>query len=184
MNREAIAERFVLITGCSGGGKSALLAELARRGFRTCEEPGRAIVKEQLASGGDALPWTNAAKFAELAARRSIANLARAAEYDGIAFFDRGLIDAVCAMERLDHPVPQDIAEVFARSLYARTVFLAPAWEEIFAADSERKHNFADAVAEFDHLAKRLPELGYEPVLLPITSVESRADFVLARLAQ
>jgi predicted ATPase len=37
-------DRFVVISGCSGGGKSTLLAELARRGYRTVEEPGRRIV--------------------------------------------------------------------------------------------------------------------------------------------
>lgn len=175
------ADFFVLITGCSGGGKSTLLAELARRGFATCEEPGRAIVKEQLESGGDALPWTDPVKFAEMAARRSIDNLLRAAKQDSVTFFDRGLIDAVCAMERMGHPVPPGIAATFIQCRYARIVFLAPPWEEIFATDAERKHGFADAVAEYDHLAKRLPELGYEVELLPKVSLAERADFVLRR---
>ena len=37
-------DRFIILSGCSGGGKSTLLAELARRGFATVEEPGRRIV--------------------------------------------------------------------------------------------------------------------------------------------
>ena len=39
--------RFIILSGCSGGGKSTLLAELARRGFATVEEPGRRIVIEE-----------------------------------------------------------------------------------------------------------------------------------------
>jgi AAA domain len=39
--------RFVVISGCSGGGKSTLLIELGRRGYATVEEPGRRIVKEE-----------------------------------------------------------------------------------------------------------------------------------------
>ena len=39
-------DRFVVITGCSGGGKSTLLDELGRRGHATIEEPGRRIVRE------------------------------------------------------------------------------------------------------------------------------------------
>jgi predicted ATPase len=31
--------RFVVISGCSGGGKFTLLAELGRRGYATVEEP-------------------------------------------------------------------------------------------------------------------------------------------------
>jgi predicted ATPase len=47
---------FFVISGCSGGGKSSLLAELARRGFATIEEPGRRVVREELASDGEAVP--------------------------------------------------------------------------------------------------------------------------------
>jgi predicted ATPase len=38
---------YVVISGCSGGGKSTLLAELARRGFGVVEEPGRRIIREE-----------------------------------------------------------------------------------------------------------------------------------------
>jgi predicted ATPase len=57
-------ERFVLITGCSGGGKSTLLAELHARGHHVVEEPGRRIVKQELKAGGQALPWVDEIAFA------------------------------------------------------------------------------------------------------------------------
>jgi predicted ATPase len=33
--------RFVVISGCSSGGKSTLLTGLGRRGYATVKEPGR-----------------------------------------------------------------------------------------------------------------------------------------------
>lgn len=54
---------FVIISGCSGGGKSTLLAELQRRGYPVIEEPGRRIVEEQLGTGGHALPWLDMPAF-------------------------------------------------------------------------------------------------------------------------
>ena len=48
--------RFVVISGCSSGGKSTLIAELSRRGYAVVEEPGRRIVKEEMARNGLALP--------------------------------------------------------------------------------------------------------------------------------
>jgi predicted ATPase len=45
MARRPRVDRFVVISGCSGGGKSTLLAELARRGHAVVEEPGRRIVQ-------------------------------------------------------------------------------------------------------------------------------------------
>ena len=50
-------DRFVVISGCSGGGKSTLLIELGQRGYATVEEPGRRIVKEEMLGAGLALPW-------------------------------------------------------------------------------------------------------------------------------
>jgi len=41
-------ESFVIISGCSGGGKSTLLAELGRRGYAVVEEPGRRIVRQEV----------------------------------------------------------------------------------------------------------------------------------------
>lgn len=55
--------RFVIISGCSCGGKSTLLAELGQRGLATIEEPGRRVVREELASGGGALPWADMTAF-------------------------------------------------------------------------------------------------------------------------
>ena len=61
--------RFVVISGCSSGGKSTLLMELGRRGYATVEEPGRRVVKEEMLGEGLALPWVDEIAFA----RRTIA---------------------------------------------------------------------------------------------------------------
>lgn len=46
-NRIRHVNRFVVISGCSSGGKSTLLAELGRRGYAVVDEPGRRIVKDE-----------------------------------------------------------------------------------------------------------------------------------------
>ena len=56
---------FVIISGCSSGGKSTLLDELARRGHATVPEPGRRVVREEQASGGTALPWADTRAFVD-----------------------------------------------------------------------------------------------------------------------
>ena len=94
-------DRFVVISGCSSGGKSTLIAELGKRGYAVVDEPGRRIVKEELARGGSALPWVDAVAVAGRAMAIALADRAAASSLDGWVFFDRGLIDAAAALEHM-----------------------------------------------------------------------------------
>jgi predicted ATPase len=178
-SRTLIIKRFVIISGCSGGGKSTLLAELSRRGFATVEEPGRRIVREELQGDGSALPWVDAAKFARRAIAMASADIAEASVHRGWVFFDRGLIDAAVALERFGGEPAH--ATIGNRRFHAR-VFLTPPWPEIYLTDDERPHNFDTAVEEYEQLLGAYPRLGYETVILPKAGVGARADFVLKTL--
>jgi predicted ATPase len=173
-------ERFVTITGCSGGGKSTLLHELRRRGHAVVEEPGRRIVAEELTRAGTALPWIDAVAFARRAIVMSLADRAEAERTGGWVFFDRGLIDAAVALQ---HLLGGDHLQAMGRSHRSnRRVFLAPPWPEIYENDQERRHSFAEAVAEYDRLRDAYLSLEYDVCILPKVSVERRADLVLTTL--
>jgi len=90
-----------VISGCSSGGKSTLIAELGRRGYTVVDEPGRRIVKEELARGGSALPSVDGVAFARRAIEIALADRAAAGSLDGWVFFDRGLIDGAAALEHM-----------------------------------------------------------------------------------
>jgi predicted ATPase len=171
---------FFVISGCSAGGKSTLLAKLDRHRFATIEEPGRRVVRKELASGGDALPWIDAVAFLRRICAMAQADYEAARALPGPVFFDRGLIDAAVAFEHLTgETVLTDLA---ARYRYSSPVFLAPPWPELFVSDAARRHDFASAVAECDRLAAAYPALGYEVILLPKVSVAERLTFVLERV--
>jgi predicted ATPase len=178
-DREAAIERFVVISGCSGGGKSTLLAELDRRGFATVEEPGRRIVREELEGDGAALPWVNPLSFARRAIAMSLADMAAAATHQGWVFFDRGLIDAAVALE---HVGGEPMRTTVGVHRFHPRVFLTPPWPEIFVCDGERQHGLDAAVEEYERLLRAYPALGYDVVVLPKVSVEARADLILRSL--
>jgi predicted ATPase len=170
-------DRFVVISGCSSGGKSTLLAELGRRGYAIVEEPGRRIVKQELAAGGSALPWRDAAAFARRAVAMAHEDRAVAGTHAGWVFFDRGLIDAAAGLQQLTgEPV---LAAVAQSHRYHRRVFLAPPWREIYVTDAQRRHGFAAALAEYARLRDAYPALGYQVIVLPKVGVVQRAEFVL-----
>lgn len=176
-------QNAVVISGCSGGGKSTLIAELSRRGFAAVQEPGRRIVAEELRGDGKALPWVSLESFARKAVDLALQDRekARACQSNWI-FFDRSLVDAYAALADATDDI--DVLHVLrCEHRYHSTVFLTPPWPEIYKQDTERQHDFDSAIGEFERLATFYPQLGYSVVLLPKIAVEARADFVLATLS-
>jgi predicted ATPase len=173
--------RFVTLSGCSGGGKSTLLAELARRGYATVEEPGRRIVQQELAENGSALPWIDAGAFLRRAIAMALADREAAAGHQGWVFFDRGLIDALSGLRTLGEVA--DFEALASANRYHRRVFLAPPWPEIYATDPERPHTLAEALPEYERLLTDYAALGYDVAILPHLPVARRADFILEHLS-
>ncbi|MGA6113274.1 AAA family ATPase [Agrobacterium tumefaciens] len=172
-------DRFIILSGCSGGGKSTLLTQLARRGFATVEEPGRRIVIEETRNNGTALPWIDIEAFARRAIAMALEDRQKAPA-EGLVFFDRGLIDAASALSHVSGDGFIDTLKNTHR--YNPLVFLTPPWPEIYQGDDERRHDFDAAVEEYDRLVRDYETLGYDSVVLPKSGIEERADFILARI--
>ena len=168
--------QLVVISGCSGGGKSTLIAELARCGYPTVEEPARRLIRERRQAGelGD-LPM-QALVEAYLLGHRSVGR------ERGLVFFDRSLLDAVNWYHQTGRDVPGDIADLVERTRYHDWVFVVPPWPEIFENDAERRHGLKPALAEYESLLWTYPHYGYEVVEVPKVSVSERVDFVLREL--
>ena len=173
-------ERFVVISGCSGGGISTLLAELAKRGHAVVDEPGRRIVKDELQREGAALPWVNGTAFARRAIEMALADRVGASRLEGWVFFDRGLVDAAAALQHLTGEPA--LATLGAAHRYHRRVFIAPPWPEIYVEDAERHHGFDAAVAEHGRVVEAYISLGYKLVMLPKTGTAQRVDFIMRAL--
>lgn len=173
--------RFFVLSGCSGGGKSTLLSELAERGYATVEEPGRRIVRQEIDSGGTALPWRDPAAFALRAVAMAQEDLQSAQAAKGPVFFDRGLVDAAAALE---HATATPALEALCNPRpYHQMIFLAPPWPELFGKDTERRHDFDAAVNEYERLVRTYRSLDYKIVSLPRAPVRDRADFVVSMVA-
>jgi predicted ATPase len=175
------SDRLIVLSGCSGGGKSTLLAALAARGHATFPEPGRQVVREELHVGGPALPWTDPVRFAERCLARATFFFNTADARHGPVFFDRGIVDAVTHLDRLGAAAPH-AAEAARRYRYGRVFFLPP-WQALFATGPERRHSFAEAVAEYDALLEGYSAHGYTPVVLPQASVADRLAILDAALS-
>lgn len=170
----------MIISGCSGGGKSTLLAEFCRRGYSVVEEPGRRIIKEETDHGGQAVPWIDMTAFLRRNFEMALADRASASTSERWVFFDRGVVDAAVALQEMTgEPLINTLGQSFR---YHRRVFLAPPWPEIFEQDPGRRHDMHAALAEYSSLLRVYPMLRYEVLTLPKIGVSERADFVLNAL--
>lgn len=174
--------RFFVLSGCSGAGKSSLLHALGERGFRVVPEAGRQVVREQTTIGGDALPGGNWIQFLELTISRTIHQMIREARSEGFVFFDRSIVDQVNGFRRMELNIPDHLQRAVELFRYNSRVFIVPPWPEIFRNDTERRHSFEAALADYESLLETWRSFGYETVIVPRDSVEARVAFVLSGL--
>lgn len=175
---------FFVVTGGPGAGKTSLIAELARRGLHTIPESGRAVIREEVQSGGSALPWADRMAYAEKMLERDLSSYRAAQPLSGPVIFDRGIPDILGYLTLCGLAVPPHITAAATATRYNRRVFLAPYWDRIFAQDTERKQSRAEAEATCAVMRETYMALRYEIVELPYADIATRADVVAAHLVR
>lgn len=171
-----------VLTGGPGSGKSTLIAAFAEAGVATSAEVGRQVIREQLAAGGDALPWADELAFAEAMWPREVAAHAAALASGVATVLDRGAPDVVGFLRVSGLPVPPHIDAAARATRYNPRVFLAPFWAEIYDRDAERPQPPAVAAATEAVMRRTYADYGYTLLDLPRAPVLERVRFVLDRL--
>ncbi|WP_062734584.1 AAA family ATPase [Sphingobium abikonense] len=173
-----IAKRFHIITGGPGSGKSSVIDALAEEGVSHMPEAGRAIIQDQVEIGGDALPWVDRVAFANLMLAWEMRSYREASALRGPVIFDRGIPDVIGYLRLCGLSVPRFMIRAAEIRRYAKRVFIAPHWPEIFTQDAERKQTLAEAQATHEAMTEVYTELGYELVPLPLMSIADRVNFI------
>jgi predicted ATPase len=172
-------DRFFVITGGPGSGKSSLIEALHQRGYARSIEAGRGVIQDQVAIGGSALPWADRLAFAELMLSWEMRSYHLAKDTAGPVFFDRGLPDVLGYLRLVQAPIAEHMRKAAEIFRYHSRVFIAPPWREIFHQDRERKQDFDEATRTYDALAATYMECGYDLLAIPRAPVLERLQFVL-----
>ena len=173
------AERFFVVTGGPGSGKSSLIDALQNNGYARSVEAGRGVIQDQTTIGGRALPWVDPVLFAEMMLCWELRSYQTATHQPGLVFFDRGVPDVIGYLRLLNLPVPAHMEKAAKTFRYNRRVFIAPPWQEIFRQDRERRQNFDQAVRTYDTMVATYTALGYDLEEIPRVPIDERVRFVL-----
>jgi len=175
-----LCNKFFVITGGPGSGKTALINELKKRGYGYVEEVARQVIQEQISAGGDALPWKNIKHYKELLLLRSIETYKQALENtQEVTFFDRDILDLI-AYDRLTKTESSADLQNAVHSLqYNKKVFIAPPWKEIYCIDTERKQTYEESIEVYNNIVEVYLEYGRELIELPKTNVENRVELII-----
>lgn len=173
-------DNFFIITGGPGMGKTSLINALGERGFTCVPETGRDIIRQQVATAGNALPWGNRQEFARLMFEQSISDFQQQAALLTPVFFDRGIADTIGYLQLCSLPVPAAMRDAAALYRFNKKVFLTPPWKAIYEQDSERKQSFEEAVRTYNMMVSTYQQLNYELLILPASTVAERIAFILS----
>jgi predicted ATPase len=170
--------RWCVITGAPCSGKTAVIGELARRGFRVVPEAARSFIEIELKKGRHLADIkSDPARFEGLIFRAKLGIEAQLPA-DERLFLDRALPDSI-AYYRLEGLDPTEPQRQSRRVRYSR-VFLFE--HLVFIKDYVRSED-AETAAGIERLvAEAYTGLDYSIIRVPVMPVAQRADFVLAHV--
>ncbi len=173
---------WYVVTGGPAVGKSTLLAELEKLGYKTLPEAARDVIDEGLAAGksleevrGDEYQF----QFDVL--ERKVRNEQQQAS-DELVFFDRGMHDTVAYLRLHDFEINQDVVQTTRQASYKQVFLLEPL--EQYTEDYARTESREEALQLNQLLAAAYTEYGLKVVKVPVLPPVERAQFVLDHIKQ
>jgi predicted ATPase len=164
-----------VITGAPCAGKTSVIREIERRGFRAIQEVARAFIDSQLKAGqrldqikADMLKFERHILHAKIRVESSLAK-------SELIFFDRGVPDSI-AYYKLEGLDPAEPLKYSRRTNYRRVFF----FERFdFLKDGVRSEDEIIAARLNDLLLESYGQAGYNVIMVPVMSVIDRTEFVL-----
>lgn len=179
MTHPIIKTNFFIFTGGPGAGKTSVLNELARLGYRVVPEAARLIIQEQIRLQSNATHNGDKEAFRDLMLQQSVIDFKNQISTEHPVFFDRGLPDLQGYSQGFCSNANPQIVTAIDWYRYNPIVFIFPPWQEIYRQDNERQQDMSEAIYTFNVIKDAYQSCGYTLIELPKTSVLTRVEFIL-----
>ena len=167
----------IVISGAPGTGKTSVINQLSKSGYKCHNEVSREIIAHQLQINGETTPWQDVYKFSEIVINERLKQFKLAS--NNIEFYDRGIIDSFAYLFKDNISLKEEWITIAKEYKYFNKVFITPPWEEIYHTDQERKEDFITAKKIHSHLIKAYEAFDYKPIFIPKTTIQERINFIL-----
>ncbi len=172
----------IVITGGPSSGKTTIINKIDSLGFLCMHEISRDITLEFRKEGVTQLFLNDPLLFSDrlLAGRIKQFKTAEKIKKEQV-FLDRGIPDIVAYLNGTNIKYGNNYKKACTDYKYD-IVFIFPPWEEIHLCDNERYEDFEEAKRIYTLLDKTYREYGYNPITVPIGTVDDRSNFILNTL--
>jgi len=178
-----VKKNIVVISGGPGFGKTSIIREFGKLGYPVGDEFARDLIRQQILTDGDILPWKNRKQFQQEVMDHRI-RFYLSVKGEEFAFSDRGVPDQIAFARFRGFSPSLVLQECVRRYLYYPVVFLASPWKEIYTTDETRDESFEEACRLHQFIYETYRESGYLPVEIPKVDAEKRARFILDYLEE
>lgn len=173
-----LATNWCVLTGGPRSGKSTVLEQLAKRGFRVVPEVARSYIYEQISCGRQLEAIVaNQLEFQRAILRRMI-RIEQDLDRKQRVFFDRAIPDGIGYFRKagLD---PSEVFEICRTHRYCRVFFFDRIPMELVEGDTIRRESEEEVTALEVEIERGYLEAGYHITHVPLMPVEDRVEFVL-----
>lgn len=170
----------IVFTGGPGSGKSSVIDELERLGYKVIAEPARAIIKnieENTPELHPKLSKENRKLFQIAVENKNYEDYAK----NTYGFFDRSALDEVGYRSRFKIDTG-DALDKFCKNNRYDLVFFFPFWKEIYKNDDVRHETPSEAERVSKFIFGAYTKYGYDPFIVPKLSIENRLDYILGNI--
>ena len=172
------AANWYVITGAPSSGKTSVICELERLGYRVVHEVARAFIDEELKKG----KTIKQIKADELAFERHILykkiKIEESLPKKEIIFLDRAVPDSIAYFKSAGLNPNEPVKK--SKLVRYKKIFLFKRLE--FEKDRVRSENQLKAAEIELLLEKAYQMLDYDIVYVPVLSIQKRTDFILQHL--
>lgn len=172
---------FHVISGGPGTGKTSLINELGKRGYRIVPEAARRLFDSDPKFAGKSIMEIDLNEFHKSILEIQKKDLEKLLNRNHeVVFFDRGFLDTLAYMKFNNLDVSEEAIK-FSKLIKYRLVFICDFLDR-YSKDNLRQEPEDYQKKVHREIVKTYEDREYSPINIPFMSVKKRADFIISRI--